>query len=122
KRAHNYLGTLAIPHWSLGVVMDVAEQLATIQKTLKPNVKNKCVILMAGDHGVVEEGVSACKKEVTIEMIDNLSHKGASINALADTIRADVMVVDVGVAADLDDYVQMGAINSWKIGYGTRNM
>lgn len=122
ERAHEYLETLAIPHWSLGVVMDIAKQLAAIQKTLKPTVENKCVILMAGDHGVVEEGVSACKKEVTIEMIDNLSHRGASINALADTVHADVMVVDVGVAVDLDDYVKQGTVIPWKIGYGTRNM
>ena len=122
EKAHEYLETLAIPHWSLGELLNIAERLAGIQKTLKPSVTKKCVIIMAGDHGVIEEGVSAYPQEVTPQMISNFVRKGASINILADVVGADVVVVDVGVAVDLDEYVENDSIISAKVAYGTKNM
>jgi hypothetical protein len=56
---------------------------------------------MAADHGVTVEGVSAYPSSVTAEMVLNFVRGGASINVLARLARADVVIVDIGVAAEL---------------------
>ena len=121
-KAHDYLGQLAIPYWSLGKLLDIAEQISAIQETLKPDVTKKYVVVMAGDHGVVEEGVSAFPQEVTPQMIGNFVRNGASINVLSHTVGAEVIVADAGIVADTRDLVEKGKILSFKVGPGTKNM
>jgi nicotinate-nucleotide--dimethylbenzimidazole phosphoribosyltransferase len=74
---------------------------------------------MAGDHGVVEEGVSAYPQEVTPQMVYNFLRGGAGINVIANHVNAQVRVVDMGVAVDLEANPEL-IIK--KIGYGTKNM
>ena len=50
---------LTKPAGSLGRLEELSIQLAGIQRKALPSIKNKVVIVMAGDHGVVAEGVSA---------------------------------------------------------------
>lgn len=121
RKARAHLDNLAIPRGSLGELLDVAEQLAAIRETLKPSVKKKVVVTMAGDHGVVDEGVSAFPKEVTPQMVANFVAGGAAINVLAGVAGARVVVVDMGVAVDLDRSFE-GKVLFSKVGYGTRNM
>ena len=59
--------------------------------------------MFAGDHGVVEEGVSAYPQEVTLQMIKNFLAGGAGINAIARQAGAEVFVVDVGAAGEVED-------------------
>lgn len=121
-KARAYLEHLAVPRGSLGQLLDLAEQLAAIKQTLKPSVRAKTVVTMAGDHGVVEEGVSAFPQEVTPQMVANFVAGGAAINVLAGAAGAQVVVADMGVAADLSELVTRGKILSYKVDYGTRNM
>jgi nicotinate-nucleotide--dimethylbenzimidazole phosphoribosyltransferase len=74
---------------------------------------------MAGDHGVVAEGVSAFPQEVTPQMVANFLAGGAAINVLARFVDARVVVVDMGVASDIP--VHEGLV-SQKIAHGTANM
>lgn len=122
RQAKGYLDRLAIPRGSLGELLVLAEQLSGIRETLKPSVKRKVVVTMAGDHGVVREGVSAFPQEVTPQMVNNFVRGGAAINVLAEVAGARVVVVDMGVAADLSTLVEEGKILSYKISNGTRNM
>jgi nicotinate-nucleotide--dimethylbenzimidazole phosphoribosyltransferase len=122
EAARSHIKKLAIPPDSLGQLLVVAEQLSGIQRTIRPNVDRKMVITMAGDHGVIEEGVSAFPQEVTPQMISNFVKGGAGINILAKAVGADVMVVDVGVAVDMPELVKSGAIVDCKIAYGTKNL
>jgi nicotinate-nucleotide--dimethylbenzimidazole phosphoribosyltransferase len=111
-----------MPHWALGDLMDMAVDLAGMTRSLNPPVKRKKVVVMAGDHGVTAEGISKYPSEVTAQMIYNFVNGGAGINALARQVGAEVVVVDMGVAADLDDLVKNEKIISKKIGKGTDNM
>jgi nicotinate-nucleotide--dimethylbenzimidazole phosphoribosyltransferase len=120
--AKQRLDNLALPHWSLGDVMDLGIELAGITRTAKPSFKNKAIVTMAGDHGVVVENVSKFPSEVTPQMVYNIVRGGASINALARQARADVFVVDMGVASDLSELVRDHKIIDKKIGYGTNNI
>jgi nicotinate-nucleotide--dimethylbenzimidazole phosphoribosyltransferase len=121
-KARNYLKQLAIPQGSLGELLVLAEQLAAIKETLKPSVHKKAVVTMASDHGVVDEGVSAFPQEVTPQMVNNFVRGGAAINVLAAVAGADVLVVDMGVAANLDELAREAKILSYKISNGTSNM
>ena len=109
---------LTKPAGSLGRLEDIAFQMAGITKQPLPNVKQKAVIIMAGDHGVTSEGVSAYPSAVTPQMVYNFLRGGAAINILAHHIGAKVIVVDVGVAADLSH----PDLLSRKVAFGTANM
>lgn len=121
-RAKERLDQLALPHWALGDLMDLAVDLAGITGSQQPPVKNKAVVVMAGDHGVVAEGVSKFPSEVTPQMVYNFVAGGAGINALARQAGAEVIVVDMGVAADLRGLAENGKIINKKVGMGTGNI
>ena len=121
-RATERLDQLTMPHWALGRLMDLAVDLSGMTRSMKPPVKRKAVVTMAGDHGVVAEGVSKYPQEVTAQMVQNFVHGGAGINALARLVDAEVVVVDMGVAGDLSGLVESGKIMGKCIAAGTANM
>ena len=110
--------TLTKPRGSLGRLEELSIQLAGIQANPFPAVERKAVIVMAADHGVAREGVSAYPTDVTRQMVLNFLHGGAAINVLARQAGARVTVVDVGVAADFEP---MPGLLQRKVMCGTRN-
>lgn len=120
--AKSRLDNLAVPHWALGDFMDLAIEIAGMTGTITPSVKNKTIVTMAADHGVVAEGVSKFPSEVTPQMVYNFVNGGAGINALARQAGAKVVVVDMGVNADLTDLAKDGKIINKKVGLGTDNI
>ncbi|MCA9978967.1 MAG: nicotinate-nucleotide--dimethylbenzimidazole phosphoribosyltransferase, partial [Anaerolineales bacterium] len=65
---------LTKPAGSLGRLEELSVQLAGILEQERPSLSRKAVIVMAGDHGVVAEGVSAFPAEVTPQMVLNFLH------------------------------------------------
>jgi len=122
EAAKNRLDNLALPHWALGDLMDLAIELSGMTGSITPKVQRKAIITMAGDHGVVIENVSKYPQEVTPQMVLNFVRGGAGINALAGQVGAEIFVVDMGVAADLKDLVQAHKIINKKVGLGTDNI
>ncbi|MBC8208081.1 MAG: nicotinate-nucleotide--dimethylbenzimidazole phosphoribosyltransferase [Desulfobulbaceae bacterium] len=120
--ANERLGQLALPPWALGDLMDLAVDLAGMTRSQKPPVARKAIVTMAGDHGVVAEGVSKFPQEVTVQMVSNFVNGGAGINALARQAGAEVVVVDMGVKADLRELADQGKIINKKVGLGTDNI
>jgi len=111
--------TLTKPTGALGRLEDISVQLAGIYGQPTPLPKNKVVIVAAGDHGVVAEGVTAYPQEVTGQMVVNFIHGGAAINVLSRYTGARVIVVNAGIVVDLPDHHE---IISLTIGKGTKNM
>ncbi len=104
ERAQRRLDSLTKPRGSLGYLEELAKQYVYITGELSPKLPlKKAVYVFAGDHGVVEEGVSAYPQEVTRQMILNFLAGGAGINAIARQAGADVFVVDVGAAGEVED-------------------
>lgn len=94
-------GRLTKPAGSLGRLEDLGVQLAGISGACPPRVPSRpMVVVAAGDHGVLVEGVSPWPQEVTTQMIHNFLAGGAAINVLADEVGAQVVVVDCGVHAE----------------------
>jgi nicotinate-nucleotide--dimethylbenzimidazole phosphoribosyltransferase len=76
------------------------------------------VIVFAGDHGVVAEGVSAFPQEVTIQMVLNFLAGGAAVSVFARQHQMELYVVDAGVKGDFPDHERL---LKHKIAPGTRN-
>lgn len=110
---------LTKPPGSLGRLEELSVQLAGMRGHALPAIKRKAVVVMAGDHGVTQEGVSAYPSEVTGQMVHNFLEGGAAINVLAKQAGAEVFVVDLGVASDLGD--EPGVIDC-RIAPGTANI
>lgn len=92
---------LTKPQGSLGRLEALATQIAGITGQALPAIVHKAIVIMAGDHGVVAEGVSAYPQEATPQMVLNFVQGGAAINVLTRHVGARVVVVDMGVAAEL---------------------
>ena len=112
-------GTLTKPPGSLGRLEELSIQLAGIMGKEIPEIKDKVIITMAGDHGVVAEGVSAFPQEVTPQMVMNFLYEGAAINVLAKHVGARITIVDIGVATEMETHPDL--INK-KVALGTKNM
>ncbi|MDR1677489.1 MAG: nicotinate-nucleotide--dimethylbenzimidazole phosphoribosyltransferase [Deltaproteobacteria bacterium] len=110
---------LAKPRGALGRLEELAVQLVSIQNTLKPRHQNKLIVVCAGDHGVVEEGVSPYPMDVTIQQIANFQQGGGAITTLGRTVGAKVLLLDVGINGHLPPHPNR--IDA-KIAFGTKNM
>lgn len=111
---------LTKPAGSLGRLEELSIQLAGIQRKPLPTINEKTIIVMAGDHGVVAEGVSAYPQEVTPQMVLNFLSGGAAINVLTRHIGARVVVVDMGMASKGE--VTSPLLIQRRVGSGTANL
>lgn len=105
------------PPGSLGVLENLALRMALAQGVAQPRAEG-CLLLFAGDHGLVAEGVSAWPSEVTAQMVGNFLAGGAAANVFARVAGCRVIVADAGVAGDLPE---AGALRRAGIRRGTRN-
>lgn len=111
---------LTKPPGSLGPLEDLGCALAGIYAACPPPQPQRVAIaVFAGDHGVHAQGVTPWPQEVTAQMVGNLLAGGAVVNALARQVGAQVVVVDVGVAADLPD---APGLLSRKVARGTADL
>jgi nicotinate-nucleotide--dimethylbenzimidazole phosphoribosyltransferase len=123
RKARERTAQLVMPTRALGRLHDLSERLCGILRTLEPSIERKAVVVMAGDHGVVSEGVSAYPQEITGEMVRTFLVGGAGINVIARHVGAEVWVVDMGIIPDLEPGPP-GARERLvirKIGHGTAN-
>jgi nicotinate-nucleotide--dimethylbenzimidazole phosphoribosyltransferase len=110
---------LTKPRGSLGRLEELSIQLAGMKADPFPFVERKAVIVMAADHGVAIEGVSAYPAEVTAQMVLNFLRGGAAINVLARQVGARVTIVDIGVASEFEP---VDGLLRRKVMCGTRNL
>ena len=90
---------LTKPAGSLGRLEQLAIELAGLQETERPRATRVPIIIFAGDHGVVAQGVSAYPQQVTIAMMSNFASGGAAISVLARQLGSRLEVVDAGTLA-----------------------
>ncbi|OUM85776.1 MAG: nicotinate-nucleotide--dimethylbenzimidazole phosphoribosyltransferase [Bacillus thermozeamaize] len=119
REAAQRLDQLTKPPGSLGQLESLIIRWCGITGGKMPRHPAKGVLLMAGDHGVVSEGVTPYPQTVTAQMVQNILAGGAAINAVARAVRAQVTVVDVGVCQELPEHPRL-----WrqKVRPGTANL
>lgn len=131
EMAQKRLDDLTKPNGSLGRLEEFAKRLVAITENLMPELNKKVIFTFVGDHGVVDEGVSAYPKEVTKQMVFNFLRGGAGINVLARHANSEVVVIDIGVDYDFSNPsvsplskggIKGGLFVSKKVLYGTKNM
>ncbi len=102
--ARERLTRMTVPPGALGQVAEVGVRLSGLAGDCPPPVPEPAVVaVFAGDHGVHARGVTPWPQEVTHQMVANFLAGGAAVNAFAHQVGAEVVVVDVGVAATLDE-------------------
>jgi nicotinate-nucleotide--dimethylbenzimidazole phosphoribosyltransferase len=106
------------PIGSLGALERLAKQLGLIQQTTAISIDRPAILVFAGDHGVVAEGISAFPQDVTWQMVENFLANGAAINVFARQNGAALHVVDAGVNHDFG--ARPGLLDR-KVAHGTRN-
>jgi nicotinate-nucleotide--dimethylbenzimidazole phosphoribosyltransferase len=112
--------SLTKPRGSLGVLEDLSVQLSGLAGSCPPPAPEPAAVaVFAADHGVHAQGVTPWPQEVTGQMVGNFLAGGAVINAIANEVGARVVVVDIGVAAELDEYPNLIAR---KVRLGTADM
>ena len=109
---------LTKPAGSLGRLETVAVQLAGLQGQVKPTLKQIWIAILAGDHGVVAEGVSAFPQEVTGQMLLNFVSGGAALSVLARQLGAQLEVVDLGTVTPS---LNLPGVLHLNVGPGTAN-
>ena len=110
--------TLGKPLHSLGRLEEMVTQFAGIYRDKNPHLREKAVIVMAADNGVVAEGVTQTGQEVTKTVTENMTKHNATICIMSSMSGADVYPVDIGIATDCDN----PGVFPRKIKYGTDNM
>ncbi|MCU6433014.1 nicotinate-nucleotide--dimethylbenzimidazole phosphoribosyltransferase [Undibacterium sp. Jales W-56] len=106
------------PLGSLGWLEQLARQIGLIQQTTQPALHQPAIMVFAGDHGVVAEGISAYPQDVTWQMVENFLAEGAAINVFARQNGLALHIVDAGVNHDFG--VRDGLLDR-KIAGSTRN-
>ena len=106
------------PPGSLGALETLARQVGLIQQTTQPQLRAPSIAVFAGDHGVVEEGISAYPQSVTWQMVENFLAGGAAINVFARQAGCALQVVDAGVN---HEFGERAGLQDRKVGKGTAN-
>ena len=119
SRAEERQQNLTKPPGSLGRLEGISIRLAGIYGTERPAIGGKAVIVAAGDHGVVAQGVTGYPQEVTAQMVLNFLAGGAAISVMCRHLGIRQVIVDAGVAADLPDRPEL---RSLRIGRGTADI
>ena len=109
---------LTKPTGSLSELENVAVQLAGLQNVQKPSVDAPWICIFAGDHGVMEENISAYPQAVTRQMLQNFATGGACISVIAKEYNATLQVIDCGSVGDVYSYT---GVERHCIAHGTAN-
>ncbi|MEN3013371.1 MAG: nicotinate-nucleotide--dimethylbenzimidazole phosphoribosyltransferase [Endomicrobiia bacterium] len=121
NKTQKLLDNLTKPKNSLGDLEEMAKKIAAITNNVAPKIKKKYLFVLAADHGVAEENVSAYPQEVTFQMVLNFIKKGAAINVFTEHTDTNIFIVDMGVKGDFSYLEKEEIFVDKKINPGTKN-
>lgn len=104
QQAEQHQLQLTKPTGALGDLELIAVKLASLQSNAHPQVNHPWITIFAGDHGVVEENISAYPQAVTSQMLQNFTTGGAAISVIAKYHQAHLQVIDCGTVGEAYQY------------------
>ena len=127
------VGRMAKKHWdqiakpidSLGLLEESVVRICKMTESEQPyDLKQRALIILCGDHGVVEEGVTQTGKEVTKIVTENFAKGCSTVNYMAKSAGTDVYIVDLGMDTDVypEKKLIQNAVIDRKITRGTKNL
>jgi len=117
EKARQRVDNLIKPPGSLGDLEEIYIKMAGIRRDLFPEIGKRAMVVMAGDHKIIEEGVATSGKDITMSQVHNMTRGLTGVCALSKQARADLFVVDVGV----DGEVNNQKVIHEKVKYGADN-
>lgn len=118
EKAALRMDQLIKPQGSLGKLEELAIQLAGIYRTEQPMIQKKALLVLCGDHGVVEENIASAPSAVTILQSVNIARGVTGVGAMAKHLGIQTMTIDIGV----DTNEKMPGVMDCKIATGTKNI
>ena len=115
---------LTKPPGSLGRLEELVAWLARWQGRYPPRLDGVAILVFAGNHGMVAQGVSAFPAEVTGQMVANFAAGGAAINQLAAIAGASLRVIPLALERPTADFTmepamdERGFLDAVAAGYG----
>jgi nicotinate-nucleotide--dimethylbenzimidazole phosphoribosyltransferase len=125
QQAKSHWDAIAKPIDSLGLLEDHVVKLSGIAQSARPyDISKRALLVMCGDHGVVEEGVTQTGQEVTRIVGENFAKGCSTVNIMARQAGVQVYTVDVGMntPAYPETRVVPGAVIHRKVAPGTKNL
>lgn len=101
NKAKKYIDYLAKPIGSLGELEEIAAKLYSIYGQDKIDIKKRCVVVIASDNGIFEEGIASTPQEVTAIQTINILDGKIGVSVMAKQFNSDIKVCDVGINADI---------------------
>lgn len=120
KQARKRWSHVAKPLDSLGILEEDIVKIAGIAGTASVDISKRALIIMCGDNGIVEEGVTQTGQEVTAVVAENMTRGDSCVCIMAERAGVDVYPVDIGIAADISSGDKYPLVRR-KIAYGTKN-
>lgn len=111
---------VAKPLNSLGILEEDVIKMAGILGTPDVDIGKRALLILCGDNGIVEEGVTQTGQEVTAVVTENMTDGNSSVCLMARQAGVDVFPVDMGVARTLRSGSAYPLIHR-KLALGTRN-
>lgn len=93
---------LAKPYGSLGRLETISCKVAGITQSFCPPLLRRAIVVFAADNGVFAEGITPIGQEITALQSLNMLQGRAGVGVLAKQAQSKLMVVDVGMIADMN--------------------
>lgn len=125
RRAKAHWDSIAKPIDSLGLLEEHTVKLCRIAGTEAPfDLRKRALLILCGDHGVVEEGVTQTGSEVTKIVSENFAKGCSTVNYMAAKAGVDVYTVDMGMKTPPyeEKTLVQGAVIDRKVAPGTKNL
>jgi len=117
SEAREWNDSLLKPLGSLGDLEEIAIKMAGITGKVFNDVEKRCVIVMAADNGICDEGVAGTPQGMTLWHTKNIAEGFSGVGVLAKYAGADLKVVDIGIKGNMES----SFVISRKIRNGTEN-
>ncbi|MBU6272465.1 MAG: nicotinate-nucleotide--dimethylbenzimidazole phosphoribosyltransferase [Betaproteobacteria bacterium] len=104
------LAAKTMPAGALAGIAELARTIGLCQGSVRPQVERTALLVFAGDHGIVAEGVSAYPAEVTAQMLANFAAGGAAVNVFCRANQIALEVIDAGVGRPTGNFAREPAM------------
>ena len=118
EAAHAHWNSCAKPLGGLGLLETALEDIAALTGSADIDIRERAVLVLCADNGVVCQGVTQSPSSVTAIVTENLAARRASVCHMAKVAGCRVVPVDMGVL----DFPGVPGVLSRRIGNGTADI